>query len=209
MEHFCFESHMGENWFTYPALYKAVVDYFPSGSHFIEVGVWKGMSASFMAVEIINSQKQIKFDCIDTWLGSEEHKDIAEVQNNTLYEKFLENIKPVAHIINPIRIDSVEASKNYADGSINFVFIDGDHSYEGCKRDILAWLPKIADGGILAGHDYAWTPHIQQLVSEIFGEGDFSDPWNTGCFIVYIKDGKPLKLQTQKSEQTFFYEVKV
>lgn len=36
----------------------------------------------------------------------------------------------------------------------NMVFIDGDHSYEGCKGDIEAWLPHIVEGGIIAVHDY-------------------------------------------------------
>lgn len=37
----------------------------------------------------------------------------------------------------------------------NMVFIDGDHSYEGCKGDIEAWLQHIVPGGIIAVHDYA------------------------------------------------------
>lgn len=37
---------------------------------------------------------------------------------------------------------------------VDMVFIDADHSYEGCKGDIEAWLPNIKPGGILAVHDY-------------------------------------------------------
>lgn len=37
---------------------------------------------------------------------------------------------------------------------VDLVFIDGDHSYEGCAGDIEAWLPNIKSGGILAIHDY-------------------------------------------------------
>lgn len=37
---------------------------------------------------------------------------------------------------------------------VDLVFIDGDHSYEGCKRDIEAWLPNIRPGGYIAIHDY-------------------------------------------------------
>lgn len=36
----------------------------------------------------------------------------------------------------------------------NMVFIDGDHSYEGCKGDIEAWMPHLVPGGIMAVHDY-------------------------------------------------------
>ncbi len=38
--------------------------------------------------------------------------------------------------------------------NIRLLFIDGDHSYEGCKNDILAWAPYLVPGGILAVHDY-------------------------------------------------------
>lgn len=36
----------------------------------------------------------------------------------------------------------------------HMVFVDGDHSYEGCKGDIEAWVPHIVDGGIISVHDY-------------------------------------------------------
>ena len=61
MKHFY--EKLGENWFTYPKLYSAVVEKFPSGSHFVEVGTWKGMSAAYMAVEIINSGNQPSSTC--------------------------------------------------------------------------------------------------------------------------------------------------
>ena len=37
---------------------------------------------------------------------------------------------------------------------VDLVFIDGDHSYNGCKGDILAWLPNIKTDGIMAVHDF-------------------------------------------------------
>lgn len=37
---------------------------------------------------------------------------------------------------------------------VDMVFIDGDHSYDGCMADILAWVPNLKAGGILAVHDY-------------------------------------------------------
>ena len=37
---------------------------------------------------------------------------------------------------------------------VDFIWVDGDHRYEGVLRDIDAWLGKINEGGILAFHDY-------------------------------------------------------
>jgi hypothetical protein len=190
MEHFCFNDQFGENWFSFSKLYSEMVKHFPDGSHFIEIGSWKGRSATYLAVEIINSQKNIKFDCIDIWENSHFYSEKMVGQgyptfSENLYQTFLNNITPVSHIINPVQSDSSAAAKTYADNSVNFIFIDGDHSYEGIKRDLECWLPKIKDGGIIAGHDYHYDP-IKRAVKEIFGISDYSDPWGNGCFIAKV-----------------------
>lgn len=185
MEHFYHLPHMGEDWFTYPTLYSTMVGKFPTGSHFVEVGSWKGKSSAYMAVEIANSGKNIKFDCVDTWQGSEEHTQIEEIVNGTLYETFINNILPAKDIINPVRMDSSKAASLYEDESLDFVFIDADHSYEGVKRDIIAWMPKVKNGGILSGHDYGWSS-VSQAVNDVFGVGNYADSWNNGCWIKEI-----------------------
>lgn len=56
------------------------------------------------------------------------------------------------------RNTSYEAARSFT-GTLDLVFIDGDHSYASVKDDILLWAPKVRPGGIVAGHDYhcmAW-----------------------------------------------------
>jgi GT2 family glycosyltransferase/predicted O-methyltransferase YrrM len=185
MEHFYKE--LGENWFTYPNLYSYVVNKFPSGSHFIEVGVWKGMSASYMAVEIINSGKKIKFDCVDNWEFIENlQSDISQESfRENIYDTFLKNINPVQHIITPIKELSWDGAKHYKDSSLDFVFIDAAHDYESVKKDINAWFPKIKKGGIIAGHDYAWSDDVKKAVNEFF---DYNEIYETeGCWIYFTE----------------------
>jgi predicted O-methyltransferase YrrM len=164
MEHFY--HNIGENWFTYAPFYHYVVQHAIDGASFVEIGSWKGRSASYMAVEIHNSNKKIKFDCIDTWKGSVEHVDDDFVKQGTLYNEFLKNIEPVKHIINPIRMESVQACKMYADNSLDFVFIDASHEYEDVKKDIENWLPKVKIGGVIAGHDLS-SPGVKKAVIEM------------------------------------------
>ena len=135
------------------ALYKKMVDRFDSGSHFVEVGAFLGRSAVFMAVEIIKSGKNIKFDCVDHWQGSEEHRDNDEVNLETIYEDFLENIKPVSGVINPIRANSIDASKLYKPNSLDFVFIDASHDEDSVKADLTYWMPRVKENGVIAGDD--------------------------------------------------------
>lgn len=54
----------------------------------------------------------------------------------------------------PIHSMSIGAGESWPYGKMDFVFVDGDHSYEGCMGDIKAWLPNIKKGGIIALHDY-------------------------------------------------------
>lgn len=163
-----------DGWFSYEYIYKHIVDTAEDGEHFVEVGSFKGRSTSFMAVEILNSGKDIKFDAIDTWKGSPEHQagggsEVKEVVEGTLFETFMANIEPVKNYVNPIRMPSLEAAKLYEDGSLNFVMIDGDHGYEAVKADILAWLPKVKSGGVIAGDD-AWAEEVKRAAQETLGQ---------------------------------------
>jgi len=181
MEHFHHET-IGENWFTYPTLYTSMVDRFDSPAKFVEVGVWKGRSVAYMAVEIANSNKKIDFYAVDTWDGTSPETDpsnidnLPELQQNPewLYELFLSNIKPVKDYIIPLRMFSLEAAEQFEDESLDFVFIDASHDYENVKADILAWLPKMKKTGVLAGHDY--EGEVQRAVDDVFSSFKITVP---------------------------------
>ena len=150
MDHFHHEVY---GFCDYVGLYRKAVEIFPSGSHFVEVGSFLGKSAVFMAVEIINSGKRIKFDCIDHWIGSEEHYDDENVDTENLYEKFLENIQPVKGIINPVRAESIVASKLYKTNSLDFIFIDASHDEPSVRKDLAYWYLRLKEDGMIAGDD--------------------------------------------------------
>jgi methyltransferase family protein len=64
----------------------------------------------------------------------------------------------------------------------DMVFIDGDHSYESALRDIQTWLPRLAKGGLLCGHDAGWDGVFKALV-ECFG-GKWSTPPLTDIWVM-------------------------
>ena len=153
--------------------YYELVKMLPFNGHFVEVGSWKGRSSSFMAVELINSRKNVRFDCVDTWKGSEDHQPGAQnedqdVVHDRLFDVFQRNMKPVEGYYLPVRDTSLDAARKYTDGSIDAVFIDASHDYENVVADIKAWLPKIREGGIISGHDFHHPPIIQ-AVGELIG----------------------------------------
>ena len=189
MNHIYHQPQFGENWFTYPNLYSTFVRELQDSSTIVEVGCWKGKSISYLAVEVINSSKNISIHAVDTWLGSldeECHRNDPAVINNVLYVLFLSNIESVKQVITPIRMTSVDAAKTYSDESLDVVFIDAGHSYEAVKEDVLAWYPKVKYGGYIAGHDYSWSHlnTVKRAVDETLAEFSASVELETeGCWV--------------------------
>ena len=145
MEHVYTNDSFGENWFNYPSVYKMIVEQAKDNSKFVEIGSWKGRSAAYMLVEIINSKKNVQLTSVDSWPAEEIYQIYRGNMNG-----FLKNPNLYKHI----RGSSVEGSEHFENNSLDFVFIDACHLYECITLDIDTWLPKVKKGGILAGHDY-------------------------------------------------------
>ena len=50
---------------------------------------------------------------------------------------------------------SIEGSKIIPNNSLDFCYIDADHSYDSVYEDLNTWFFKVKTGGLLCGHDYA------------------------------------------------------
>lgn len=168
-----------DGWFSFPRLYSEMVLRAGDGATFVEVGSWHGCSASYLAVDIINSGKSIKLICVDTWRGDGVYVDYdkyrqdytnADNTDDGLFRKFLANIEPVQSVITPMRMESVLAAQTFNDNSLDFVYIDASHEYEDIRSDILAWYPKVKNGGFIGGHDYPSWPGVQKAVDELIKE---------------------------------------
>lgn len=98
------------------------------------------------------------------------HAELTQVQQDRYFENAREVVSIHGNRAKIIRKASIEAAKDIDDGSLDFVFIDADHSYEGCRADIAAWMPKIKAGGLLCGHDYKNIDYpcfgVEQAVDE-------------------------------------------
>lgn len=170
MDHF-YKSIPG--WAAFAETYIEMVKRAKGGELFVEIGSWAGRSAALMGVEIFNSGKSIEFVCIDPWLDggidlreTEHRKLLGDVP---LFDQFKRNVAPVLHLISPIQRMSLDAVSLFKDGSIDFIMIDGDHTYEAVRDDIAAYLPKMKKRAIMAGDDYGW-PGVGRAVQEAFGD---------------------------------------
>ena len=146
-----------DGWFHAVSLYKKMVEAAPDeGAHFVEVGSWQGQSTAYMAVEIANSGKAIRFDAVDHFNGDAETAAFMP-RRRPLLEIFIDNLHRHAlfEYVRPIVAESTRAALLYDDCSLDFVYLDASHDYESVKADIMAWWPKIKVGGILAGDDFS------------------------------------------------------
>lgn len=159
-----------QGWFNYEDMFQYAVQQAPQTGRFVEIGTWKGQSSAFLAVEIINSGKQITLDCIDNFTGSpiEPGQMYDPVnQEGKLYDAFVYNMRPVEGHYTAIRGDSAGSASLYDDETLDFVFIDASHDYDSFRADLWAWFPKVKRGGLIGGHDYASPyPGIIKAVDE-------------------------------------------
>jgi len=95
---------------------------------------------------------------VDPWADLDEWKSVLAAAHKgnweSVYKTAQLNVKPFRDRALFIRNTSVNAVMDIPDGSLDFVYIDGDHSYEGCKKDLEVWFPKVSRGGLFSGHDY-------------------------------------------------------
>ena len=113
----------------------------------LEVGSWKGRSTHALL-----SGCKGAVCAVDHWQGSpSERRTVhAEAATSDVYAEFMRNVGQFENLY-VLRMDSVSAADKVKDASVEMIFIDGDHSYEGCLADIRAWLPKATT--LLCGHD--------------------------------------------------------
>jgi len=150
-----YEKHREPSWdkahgcFTVARLVKAF-----NAKVIAEIGVCVGNTA----VEILHENKLLYYLMVDHW------KDISK------YELILNNFSSTGVEIK--RSDSMEALKYVDDESLDFVYIDTNHSYKQAKREIFGWIKKVRRGGVLAGDGYGYIRNgdngVKRAVHEIF-----------------------------------------
>lgn len=129
-----------------------VLSRLPSGAVIgAEIGIWKGtMSARLLA------RPDLTLYMVDNWNGVPGLEACGFSDDDQIRNKATARVKTEFAGNRAIILcaDSVVAAELVPDLSLDFVFIDADHSYNGVKSDITAWLPNIKPGGFIGGHDY-------------------------------------------------------
>ncbi len=161
-----------------------VLEQFPAGGTWVELGSWTGRSAAYCVVELINRDKLGPFYCVDSWKGEEAIAyDTDTVQD--LENIFRQNVKPVLGHITMLTMMSWHAAADFKDNSVDFCYVDAGHSYESVTNDLEAWWPKMRLGSLFGGDDYTkGYPGVQQAVWDFFGPLNIKVCRSGRCWLV-------------------------
>ena len=127
-------------------------------SNIVEVGSFRGRSANYVCAGI--DKPGTKLYCIDIWVktntpGSTDDDQIV----------FVKNTKEFSNLVIAFKGTS-RGFASWFSGKIDLVFIDADHSYEGCKEDIVQLLPLTKRNAFVLFHDYGNPCGVKDAVDE-------------------------------------------
>lgn len=165
----------------------------------VEVGVYTGaLSMRLLA------RRNLELFMVDSWAGEgrdylgdsgDFHARLSQAKQDEAQRTAERAVEPFGKRAIVLSMSSQDAATLFEQGSLDFVFIDADHSYEGCKRDIELWSPKLKPGGLLSGHDYGNTDF------ENFGVTRAVDEYAAQCGLTLTLGGNFCWfIQTRKSD---------
>jgi len=145
----------------------------PQGGNYLEVGSWMGLSSIIFSNGLLaNLNLDAKVYCVDTWEGSAEHQTDETVRSGMLYQTFLSNVSKASmdRFIRPVKGKSEQVAEKWPGPFMDIIFIDGDHTFEGCYNDVKAWLPWLNKKGRMVGHDAVPEKGVARALEKLSGE---------------------------------------
>jgi hypothetical protein len=123
-----------------------------------EVGVWRGDFAR----QILEGCDAIqRYYMVDPWANLPNWNkpfNISSKEFDEVYEEALKNTEFASAKIVVLRGETKNVVDKIPDSSLDFAYIDGDHTLRGITIDLISLLPKIKNGGLIGGDDFTSTP---------------------------------------------------
>lgn len=128
-----------------------------------EIGVASGINSKSILKEL-NVEKLYLIDVWDNYYEGG-YKGNMEANYNLTLKKFRNDKR-----VKIIKDFSLNAVKKIGDNSLDFVYIDGNHTYKYVYQDIEGWFPKVREGGVIAGHDVFNGREVLEAVKDFCSE---------------------------------------
>lgn len=135
-----------------------------------EIGTAKGESAQIWCSEIPG----LHLTCIDPYIAYRVRR--SQEKQDAFYEEAKRRLGPFD--VRFIRASSREAADQLEDGSLDFINIDGNHEFNEVVRDLIEYVPKVREGGLILVHDYV-PFYLGGVVHAVDGYTtcNMIDPW--------------------------------
>lgn len=141
----------------------------------VEIGVLKGENIRLLLDELSNIKMIYG---VDPYL---EHSDQGTFRSQEYMDQYLEiaerNLKTHKKRYKLVKKSSGEAHTDFKDESLDFILLDGDHSYDGIKNDLEVYYPKLKKGGHIFIHD-TYLPDVQKAMHDFRDENRLRMPLN-------------------------------
>lgn len=153
----------------------------------VEIGIKEGMNSIALLEMCPNIVKLTGIDPFAPYvdLGYQ----WTEEEQESIYEHMLKNIKVrnCEDRFEHIRLPSIDAVTQFDDNSLDFVFIDGEHTAEVIKSEMSAYWPKLVKNGVMSGHDFDKIgTAVHQWCSENSIESDIHQLANSSWYFTKI-----------------------
>ena len=160
--------------------------------HAAEVGIFRGDFAEKM---LRNCGQIEKYYMIDPWRNLDAWDKPANADNNTFDLLMLRSLEKTAFAGNRrvvLRGKTTEVIDRIPDDSLDFAYIDGDHTLKGIAIDLIRVYPKIKTGGFMGGDDFCPGPlqHFPQF-----------EPTLVFPFAIYFAEAVSARIYTLPYEQ--------
>lgn len=121
----------------------------------VEIGVKQGVFSKHL-LSTVNFKKLY---LVDPWTDQDRGTyDETHHDHREDLLACLDNVKPFKGRCEIVKEFSHNAYSLFEDGYFDFIYIDGNHSYEAVLDDLNKWYPKLKVGGLIAGDDYTIKP---------------------------------------------------
>ncbi len=129
-----------------------------------EIGVSSG---NYSRVLCENNNLSMLY-CVDSWTTTKGYTEEGKGEHTMVKRYETAKAQLEKYPCKLIRKTSMEAVTDFANNSLDFVYIDADHTFDYVMQDVIAWTKVVKPGGIVAGHDYRCFHHdeISQQVSK-------------------------------------------
>ena len=120
----------------------------------LKVGAEIGTEGGKYADCLLRKMPDLFLSCIDCWDSYPGYREKMVDQQAGYYHKAVERLSKHADRVNLIKGYSMDVVTTFADESLDFVYIDGNHNFQNATNDIAEWSKKVRKGGLVMGHDY-------------------------------------------------------